>query len=240
MTSLALSVTDVSPFDAIRRIDRDGSEWWSARDLMPLLGYTKWERFEDAVNRARLAAENAGFDADVEASPLREAFGRTNQVGTNYRLSRYGSYLVAMNGDPRKKPIADAQTYFATKTREAEVASPISAPAHLDDLDLAEMLIRNLRAQRQRIAAVQDSQRELAARMDGIEGLHDWFAALAYAKMNGLSTERGYLQKLGTAAGRITRRMGFEPAKTQHALYGSVNTYPISALDGAVEALDAA
>ncbi|MEU4558602.1 BRO family protein [Actinoplanes sp. NPDC023936] len=231
-----------SPFDAIRNITAEGVEWWSARQLMPLLGYTKWERFEDAISRARLAAKNSGFDPDIEASRLREPFGSTNQVGTNYRLSRYGAYLVAMNGDPRKPEIAHAQTYFAVKTREAEVAArvPTQAPAQMDDLDLAEMILRSLRVQRQQLAEVQENQRELTARMDGIEGLHDWFSALAYAKMNFLSTERGYLQRLGTAAGRITRHMGYEPKKTQHGLYGTVNMYPLAALDGAVEALGGA
>ena len=239
MTSVALPATDNSPFDAIRLTDVDG-EFWSARELMPHLGYTKWERFADVIDRAIASAAATGHDTGQAFSRSREKGAGRPQI--DYRLTRYAAYLVAMNGDPRKKAIADAQTYFAVRTREAEVAtvSPSSAPAPLDDLDLAEMLIRNLRAQRQQIAAVEEGQRELVARMDGIEGKHDWFAALAYAKMNGLSTERGYLQRLGTAAVRITRRMGLEPGKTQHGLYGSVNLYPIAALDGAVEALGGA
>ena len=230
-----------SPFDAIRRTDETG-EYWTARDMQPLLGYSKWERFESAIDRARVAAANSGTDANQAISRLREMVPQGGAARIDYRLTRYGAYLVAMNGDPRKKAIADAQTYFAVRTRQAEVATviPSAAPVPMDDLDLAEMLLRNLRAQRQQIAAVEESQRELAARMDGIEGKHDWFAALAYAKMNGLSTERGYLQRLGTAAVRVTRRIGLEPGKTQHGLYGSVNLYPIAALDGAVEALGGA
>jgi DNA-damage-inducible protein D len=233
--------TTTTPFDAIKRTD-NGGEYWTARDLQPLLGYGKWERFESAIDRAKLAAKNSGVDPDQAISRLRGMVAQGGAARIDYRLTRYGAYLIAMNGDPRKTEIAEAQTYFAVKTREAEIvsASPAAPPAPMDDLDLAEMILRSLRVQRQQIAEVQEGQRELQARMDGIEGLHDWFAALAYAKMTGLSTERGYLQRLGTAAGRITRRMGMEPAKTQHALYGSVNTYPIAALDGAVEALDAA
>lgn len=232
---------DSSPFDSIRNVAPDGSEWWSARDLMPLLGYTKWSRFEDAIQRARHAATNSGLDADAEASRLREAFGPTNQAGINYRLTRYGAYLVAMNGDPRKAEIAAAQTYFAVKTREAEVAPVASAsvPATMDDLDLAEVILRSLRTQRQQIIEMQASQRELTARMDGIEGRHDWYSALGYARLTGISTDRIYLQRLGGVATRITRGMGLEPGKTQHQHYGTVNIYPIAALDGAVEALDA-
>lgn len=120
-----------SPFDAIRQINGIGTEFWSARDLMPLLGYTKWERFADAIDRAIASAKAVGHDADQAFSRLREAFGKTNQVGVNYHLSRYGAYLVAMNGDPRKPEVAAAQTYFAVKTREAETAQP--APVALPD-----------------------------------------------------------------------------------------------------------
>lgn len=113
-----------SPFDAIRQLDDDG-DFWSARDLMPLLGYERWERFEDTIDRAVFAAENSGA---VAADHFRSAGkvikgGRWGQMTvTDYRLTRYAAYLVAMNGDPRKPEIAAAQTYFAAKTREAEVA----------------------------------------------------------------------------------------------------------------------
>jgi DNA-damage-inducible protein D len=220
-----------SPFDALRHEDAVGLEFWMARELMPVLGYEKWDRFADVIDRAIASAKAVGHDADQAFSRLREK--GAGRPSIDYRLTRYAAYLTAMNGDPRKPEIAAAQTYFAVKTREAEVATA----GQVDDLDLAENMIRQIRAQRQRLAAVEAHQQEISARMDGIEGKHDWFSALAYARINGLSTERGYLQRLGTAAGRISRRMAMEPGKTQHALYGAVNTYPIAALDAAAEAL---
>ena len=135
MTTLT-TTSDGSPFDAIRRTRADGSEFWSARDLMPLLGYEKWERFADAVERARVAIANSGMDADANASRLREPFGRTNQMGEEFHLTRYACYVVAMNGDPRKPEVAAAQTYFAVRTREAETA-PAAIPRGADLLALA-------------------------------------------------------------------------------------------------------
>lgn len=76
---------------------------------MPMLGYDKWERFEDAIERAIASMVAQGHDPDVEASRLREPSGRTNQMRIDFRLSRFGSYLVAMNGDPRKPEVAAAQ-----------------------------------------------------------------------------------------------------------------------------------
>lgn len=117
MTSIEVPQSPASPFDSIKRTD-DTGEYWSARDLMPLLGYDKWERFEEAIERAMAAITNTGSSADANASRLREASGKTTRG--DFRLTRFGAYMTAMNGDPRKLEVADAQTYFAVKTREAE------------------------------------------------------------------------------------------------------------------------
>lgn len=116
-----------SPFDSIRNITLEGREFWSARDLMPLLGYEKWERFADAIDRAKVSAHHAGYDIATQFP----AAGKMVDIGSgatrsvnDYHLSRYACYLVALNGDPRKQEIANAQTYFVIKTREAELAQP--------------------------------------------------------------------------------------------------------------------
>lgn len=120
------SDTGGTPFDEIRRQDETG-EWWSARELMPLLGYIRWERFVDSIDRACVAINNSGQTAVLHASRRREVLLTTGNGGSNvrvnFRLTRYGAYMVAMNGDSRKPEVAAAQTYFAVKTREAEIAS---------------------------------------------------------------------------------------------------------------------
>lgn len=116
-----------SPFDAIRQVRADGTEFWSARDLMPLLGYgDKWQNFANAIDRAMVAAEVQGFVvADLFTGVSKKGAGRPQE---DFELARFACYLVAMNGDPRKPEIAAAQTYFAVRTREAETAARPALP----------------------------------------------------------------------------------------------------------------
>lgn len=115
-----LTLMGDSPFDAIRREDTYGY-YWSARDLMPLLGYgADWRNFAEAIERAKRAARNAYPDDDLFVDVTEKSGGRPR---ADFHLGRLACYLIAMNGDPRKPEIAAAQTYFAIKTREAETAT---------------------------------------------------------------------------------------------------------------------
>src|SRR5690242_10866530 len=110
-------------FDAIRQISPYGAEYWSARDLYPLLGYDTWRRFETAIERAKIACANMGEEvADHFAGAVKviQAGKGAQMEVSDYALSRFGCYLTAMNGDPRKPEIANAQGYFAAQTRRME------------------------------------------------------------------------------------------------------------------------
>jgi hypothetical protein len=135
-----------SPFDAIRQIDEDGNEFWSARDLQIIFEYKEWRKFNDAVERARISCEVTGGKASdhfVPAAKMVELGSGSMRQVVDFNLSRFGAYMVAMNGDPRKPRIAEAQSYFALKTREAEVAIPQMS----EDLRRLEMENKNLELQ---------------------------------------------------------------------------------------------
>lgn len=134
-----------SPFDAIRHIRTDGSEYWSARDLMAAMRYDQWRNFETAITKARFSAENQGHSPEdhiADASKMVDVGSGATRSIDDWHLTRFGAYLVVMNGDPRKPEIAAAQSYFAVKTREAEVRG------ELDEIEVAERYLAALREKR--------------------------------------------------------------------------------------------
>ena len=133
-----------SPFDAIRRIDESGNEYWSARELSKLLGYKDWRNFTKAIAKAMEACEQSGRDASGDFGEVTEIVkaGATSKPREDYHLSRYACYLIIQNADPSKPIVALGQTYFAVQTRRQEIADEL-ALANLPE-DQKRIVFRNL------------------------------------------------------------------------------------------------
>lgn len=119
-----LNAKEYKQFEKIKHKKEDGTEFWSARELAPVLEYDKWENFNKVIERAMVACENSGHAASDDFPEVRKIVkaGATKKTVKDYELSRYACYLVVQNGDPRKKTIALGQTYFAIQTYRQEVA----------------------------------------------------------------------------------------------------------------------
>ncbi len=158
MTSSQLPTPNLISFERLKLSNDHGAEYWSARDLQPLLGYAQWRRFEDAIRRAITSCEESGNKSGHHFAGAGKMIDTGKGAVRNvddFHLSRFACYLIAQNGDPRKPAIANAQQYFAIQTRRQELSDQ-----HAADLERLE-----LRKQ----AAEEFKQLSGAARKAGVE-----------------------------------------------------------------------
>ena len=131
---------------------QDGVEFWFARDLQKLLGYTQWRNLQNVIEKAKESCKNSNHEVSdhfADVSKMAVLGLGTERVVEDIKLTRYACYLIAQNGDPRKEEIAFAQSYFAVQTRKQEIiedhirlAERLKARKHLKDSE--KELSRNI------------------------------------------------------------------------------------------------
>ncbi len=147
MSKTHLPAATREPFESLKQSNEHGAEYWSARKLQALLGYTQWRRFEQAIERAIASCETSGNN------PANHFAGAGKMVGLgsgsqrqveDYHLSRFACYLIAQNGDPRKPEIANAQKYFAIQARRQELTD--QAAADMERVELRKQTAEEFKA----------------------------------------------------------------------------------------------
>ena len=191
-------------FESIKHINEYGNEFWYARELQKALEYTQWRRFEEVINRAKVACENSGnivseHFADVgKSSPMPNGGER---IISDYELSRYACYLIVQNGDSRKTVIALGQTYFAVKTRQQELIE------NFDDLseDKKRLAIRNEMkthnkslAEAAKMAGISEPRDYAIFQNKGYQGLYGGLGHKEIHARKGLKKSQNILDHMGS------------------------------------------
>ena len=190
VTSNIIPINGKSPFDQIRQVLKDGSEFWSARDLASAMTYDQWRNFATAIDRARVSLRNQGYEPEehiADASKMVTLGSGASRSVEDFHLTRFGAYLTVMNGDPRKPEVAGAQAYFAVKTREAETARPVQ------ELTEDEIVHQALQIQTRKVKELEAKVIEDAPKVDAYESFMDADGTESIgnvAKMLGLSQNK--------------------------------------------------
>ena len=179
-----------------------GEEYWSARELQKVLSYKEWRKFENVINKAKESCTNSNVDTAlhfVDADKLSKRNNNAEVIIKDYRLSRYACYLIAQNGDARKKVIALAQTYFAIQTRKQELTEQEYCNLTEDEKRLYQ---RNL-TKKGNYSLNQTAKKAGVKNFDkfhnaGYKGLYNGETAADIAKRKGLRYREDILDNMGS------------------------------------------
>lgn len=197
----------VSPFDTIRRADENGAEFWSARELAEILGYTtNFRNFQPVIRRAEDACEGSGHTTSDHFAHVRNMIsigkGARRRV-EDVHLSRYACYLIVQNADPDKPIVALGQTYFAVQTRRQELADEQLLQGMSEDQ--RRLFVRSQLAEHNRsladaaFGAGVITPRDFALFQDhGYMGLYDGERARDIAARKGLNAGERILDHMGS------------------------------------------
>ena len=193
-----------SIFESIKHVNDHGQEFWYAREFQKVLEYTEWRNLLKVIAKAKDACENSGVSVDEcfveinKTSPM--PHGGTKPLD-DFMLSRYACYLIAMNGDPSKEVIAQAQTYFAVKTRQQELIENYDQLSE-DQKRLSirrEMIEHNKSlADAAKMAGVTTSLDYAIFQNKGYQGLYGGLGAKEIHARKGLKKSQNILDHMGS------------------------------------------
>jgi len=196
-----------SIFEQIRRIDENGNEFWSARDMTKVLEYSEYRHFIPVIEKAKEACRNSGqnfMDHFEDYLDMIEIGKGGKRPVDSVKLSRYACYLIIQNADPSKEIVANGQTYFAVQTRIAEIKQ-MDEYNYLSTEDEKRLFLRNELAKHNaqlasaaKDAGVLDSKDYAIFQNYGYKGLYGGLDAKAIHTHKGLKKSQKILDHMGS------------------------------------------
>ena len=189
-------------FEDIKHIDENGNEFWYARELMPLLEYSKWENFNSVIQKSVLSYNNSNNDDSYWLPEVRKPIitgkGKEEYI-KDYKLSRYICYLIVQNANPRKKMVALGQTYFAIQTRRQELSEKEYSSLSEDEKRLYQRNLTRKGNYSLNIAARNAGVKNFDRfHNSGYKGLYNGETANDIAKRKGLRYRDDILDNMGS------------------------------------------
>ena len=189
-------------FDEIKHVDENGVEYWEARELMPLLEYSKWQNFHKVICQAMIACKASNNEILEHFTEFSKPIigGKGNvQYSIDYKLTRYACYLIVQNANPKKKAVALGQTYFAIQTRKMELTEEGYEKLSEDEKRIYQ---RNL-TRKGNIALNETAKKAGVKNFDkfhnaGYRGLYNGETANQIAKRKGLRYRADILDNMGS------------------------------------------
>lgn len=191
-----------SIFENIKHIDEFGNEYWDARELMPLLEYSKWENFHKVIKRAMLACETSNNNVSDHFPEFRKTIAMPKgalKTVVDYKLSRYACYLIVQNANPKKKSVALGQTYFAVQTRKQEITELEYSRLSEDEKRLYTRILVNNK-NKYLFQTAKDSGVENFGKFNnyGYKGLYNGETAKQIAKRKSINENEDILDYMGS------------------------------------------
>ena len=197
----------VALFENIKKIDEEGREYWSSRELWKILEYTENRHFLPVIEKAKVSCENSGHLVSDHFEDILEMVSigsNTERQMKSIKLSRYACYLTVQNADPSKTIVAQAQTYFAIQTRIAEVKQ-MEEYNQLTSEDEKRLFLRNevtkhnlLLADAAKVAGVIKPYDYAVFQNYGYKGLYGGLGAKEIHLRKGLKKNQKILDHMGS------------------------------------------